>query len=1597
MEFGILGPLEVRNERGEVAVAGGKPAAVLAVLLLHRNEPVSAERLAIALWGDEAPGGASKTVQVYVSRLRKALGDPEILITTPAGYRLTLRADQLDAARFEALVRDGRQTLDQGEPAQASEVLRQALTLWRGPPLADFVSEPFAGAEISRLEEERLTALETRVEADLAAGRHADVVAELQHLVAEHPTREQLVAHLMLALYRCGRQAEALEAYRDAYRVLLDEIGVEPGPRLRELHAAVLRQDPALDPPAATELPELDPLIATPFVGRDRELAALRELWESARAGTGAIVAVTGARGSGKTRITAELASAVHRRGAAVLSAAASEPASALFEAVAHARESHAPTLLVLDDADEAAAEVRAELSQQLRAVAARPVLALVTGDEQEALADFGADATVVLSSLGRAAVHEIALIYAPAFARDDIPDDSLLDGSGGMPRQAHELAGEWARREAARRVNAVAGRAAAGRADLRVVESELADGVEALEAARERVARVEDSHEEPVLCPFKGLASFEVADAPYFFGREQLVAQLIARLVGAPMLGVIGPSGSGKSSVVQAGLLPALADGVLPGSEGWRQVVIRPGEQPMRALEAAAGMADAERFVLAVDQFEEVFTTCRDERQREDFIDELVRLASRNGVVVLAIRADQYGHCTDYAELSALLAANQVLVGAMGRDELLRAVECPAERAGLRVDPALSSALLDDVEAEPGALPLLSAALLELWQQREGRRLTKAAYERTGGVHGAVARLGEDAFRALDADQQDTARRVLMALVTESSAGTVERRRIPLRELEIERSDDVRRVVEVLTDRRLLTLSEGTVEVAHEALLREWPRLGMWIEEDRERIRIHRSLRSAAEDWLAHERNEDWLHRGSHLLEAREWEEQGGLFLADDEREFLAASQAYARRDRTARRRRLAIAFGALVVALVAITLVAIEAINQRHDAELQRNLTLSRKLALEAERLVNSDPELGVRLALIALDKSPSDEEAAIALRQTTHAFSPYSTLRADPVLANAAAYSPDGERVVTGGDDGVAAVWDAASHRRLAQLPAEHGGLKAARFSPAGDRIAVGFEDGTVLVSDASLGAPTELLQASRAPVESVAFSGDGELVAAALGNGTVHVLAADRSGSDTVLTGHDGAVLGVALDADGSRAVGAGQDGAVRLWNLPDGGTGRVLPGGSDRAERDVDFSPDGSRIMAVGDDRTVRFWNARTGAALPSVNGEGRELLAAAFSPDGRRFAAGGRDGVTRVWSIDGGPPVAVLRGQRSRVLDLGFGRTEDRVVSAGEDGTVWLWDAGRGQSWTNSNVTYGVDFSRDGRSLAAGSEDGTVRVWDPATGALQASLHGPPSAVAKFSPTEDTILVASSSPRARLWPIATKSARTAVRLPGRRTIATADFDATGRRIVYVDSDGRVVVRDLTSGREVHLKGAPEQVYAAVFSPDGRYVLAAQESDPIVWRVDRPERFLSQLKGHRGPVNEISIGRDDRMLTAGSDGTVRMWDPAGRQLAVMRGNEDELTTAIFTADGTQVLSSGQDGSLRLFDADTGAQLAVLQSRGELFDVAQSRDGTVATLGTGEIVRAFGCDFCGSLDRVRAIARSRSPRQLTRSEQQQFLAG
>jgi WD40 repeat protein/DNA-binding SARP family transcriptional activator len=1608
MEFRILGPLEVEGERGPVALGGTKPRAVLAVLLLHPNEPVSAEQMAIALWGEDAPEGAVKTVQVHVSRLRKALGDGDAVATTPGGYRLRVRPGELDAERFEHLVEDGRHALAEGQPARAATVLREALVLWRGPPFAELALEPFAPAEIARLEEQRLAALEARVEADLAAGHEAELIGELQHLVAEHPTRERLAGQLMLALYRCGRQADALTAYRDVRQTLVERIGVEPGPELRRLHEAILHQDPSLEvePAEASELaPELD--AATPLEGRGPEIAWLRDCWARARAGVGSVVALVGERGIGKTRVLAEIAAEAHTTGASILYASGGGPADTILQVVASARAATGPTLLAVDDVDRAGAGVLSALGGLEDAVATRPVLVLAAAEEPETLAGIEAYC-LTLGPLDVEAVSAIALRYAPSRAIDEVPAASLLHESGGVPLRVHELAGRWARGEAARKVGATAELAAAGRADLRAMETTIATSVFDLQAADAQAAMLGGDDDTPVVCPFKGLASFEAEDAEYFFGREKLVAQLVARLVGAPLLGVVGPSGSGKSSVVRAGLLPALAAGVLPDSEHWALVVMRPGDHPLAELErAVSGLSPDQRMVLAVDQFEETFTTCRDEEERSAFVDALTSGAQDPHVraaVVIAIRADYYGRCAAYPDLASLLASNHMLVRSMRPDELRRAIELPAQRAGLRVEPELSDALVADTEDEPGALPLLSTALLELWQRRRGRRLRHADYEHTGGVNGAVARLAEDAFERLGDEQRIVARSVFMRLVGEGADDTVERRRAPLPELETGGSEDVARVVALLTDQRLLTTSEGTVEVAHEALLREWPRLRGWIEEDREGLRIQRRLTAAAKEWDSVDRDTDALYRGSRLGEALDWRARDDATPNSLEREFLDASDARRRRNRKVRRRRIELAFAALAVALAAITIVAIvalyqgrEAGRQRRTAERERNVAVSRVLASESANTLDADPELALSLAMGAFDTSPTDQADA-ALRNATLAFRQRTAFPADSLTARTAAYSPDGARLVTGGDNGVARVWDVTTRRTVAKLDAGHGPVYTARYSPQGQTIALGFGDGTLLLTDRSLARPRELLHKG-AKVESVAFDRAGDRIAAALDDGTVHVLSPDGARPSVTLRGHRGAVLGVDISADGGRVVGAGKDGSVRLWNVEAGGEGRVIHSGK-TAEADVSFSPDAALVVGAGNDGWLRVWDASTGAERRRERVASRELSAAAFSHDGRRYAVAGTDGVIRVWSIVGGPPVAVLRGQRAQIYDIGFGPTSDRIVSAGDDGTARIWDAGRTVAWVlGASITNDIDLNRDGSLLVTGSDDGTLRLWDAATGRLRKSVPGADGyTTARFSPTADEAVV-DRYPQATVlvWPLATSAPHVIARLPRGSGASVARFDTTGRRIVYANLKRALVVRDLRSGRSVVLGGAPKDVYDAQISPDGKEVAVVSESGPVrIWRLDRPAAPERTLSGHRGHVNALAYSRDGRIVTAGADRTVRVWSPRGAAEVVLRGHRDEVTAVSFTGDGARVLSSSSDGTLRLWNARGGDALAVLQSGSPLYDIAVGRDGRIATLDKHEVVRVFDCEVCGSIDEVRALARSRGARALTAEQKRRFVA-
>jgi DNA-binding SARP family transcriptional activator/WD40 repeat protein len=1543
------------------------------MLALEANRTVSADQLIEGLWGDHAPASAGKMVQNYVWRLRTMLGadaGAEIL-TRGRGYELRIDPNSVDVLRFERLLAEASRAAEGAEPGNAA---REALGLWRGPALVDVADEPFAAPEIRRLEELRLEAVELAIAADLARGRHEQVAAEVEALIAEHPLRERLRGQRMLALYRCGRQAEALDAYRAARQTLVEEIGVEPGPELRRLHEAILRQDPALEleEAAAPELPrELDTVSAPPLSGRDEELAWLRAHWQrAARRSQGRLVAVAGALGMGKTRLAAELAAVAHREGATVLHAAGMGAPEAALAAIAAARDARRPTVLVVDDADRACEEVRAALralGAELRALSS---LALVTGEEETALAGLRPSASLALEPLGATAVRQIATLYAPAAIVADVPVETLLASSRGVPRRVHEVAGEWARREAERRVGAVAGRAAGGRREARALEAELAGSVVALQSAHERAERFAAADDEdPVVCPFKGLAGFDAEDADYFFGREQLVADLVARLVGAPLVAIVGPSGSGKSSALRAGLLPALAGGVLPGSDAWAQVLMRPGEHPMRVLRrAGSGLRNGRRCLLAVDQFEEAFTACRDEREREAFVAALVSAAQETDgriAVVLAVRADFYARCAAYPELSRLVGANTVLVGPMAPDELRRAIARPAERVGLRVEADLENALVADVEGQPGALPMLSTALLELWQQRRGRRLELAAYRRTGGVHGAVARLAEDAFARLEPAQQQAARKVLLRLAGDGEGGAVVRRRVPLAELEAQRHPEVARAVDVLTDRRLLTVSEGTVEVAHEALLREWPRLRGWLEADSEGRRLHRHLIDAARTWDASARDPGDLYRGARLAVAREWRHDHEDELNSTERAFLDASRAAAERAQ----RRLRVAFAGVAALLALAVAGGLVAVHQRTEARSEARAAEAQRIGAQAQ----TEPDLAHSLLLarqgVAIDDTPATRSNLLAALLRAPAAVAVMHGTGNPLTAIDVA--PDGRMVAVGDSHGRVVLLDAASRRRISPPSAAGIAIAGVRFSPDGTRLAVAGYDadqqgfielldtrrprnlGHLDTSFDTTGTDEAVFQ-----VGTPAFSPDSRVLAA-------DFLAARQSPRRRYAalwdarTGHRlGPPVRIASGADGAPALAGFVAGGTRLVtsSAADGSTvirdaatlrpvSRFRGGGSPAA-----VSPDGRLAALALASGSVRLLELRTGATRELDDRRDAPVTAMRFTPDSRTLMTAGGDVPLTAWDVRRGTPIETFQGHAGPVAQLAIASDGTTAYSAGQDGSVIAWDlegARRlGRPFRVEPPIAGpvLALTTGGSTVAVPDRDGFVELLDGRSPTRTRRIRvGPvkPAAggtmVVAITPDGRTMAATTGQSEVRFIDLRTGRMLGPPRRASAGVVRALAFSRDGRWLATSGDDQAINVWDVrrqrTVGLYVGVTGPTVSPATSLsVSPDGSKLAATMVHRDGSGELDiftMPKlRLLARVAA--APGRQTQFSRDGRALFYGDDAgqvwrlDTRSWKPRGRPLAA----QARPGSFALGADDQLLATTSADGTTRLWDVASG---------------------------------------------------------------------
>jgi WD40 repeat protein len=1392
----------------------------------------------------------------------------------------------------------------------------------------------------------------------------------------------------------------------------------------------MLRQDPSLDvEPAVAELPrELDAAASPPLAGRDDELSVLRARWRHAAAGAGGLVTLVGAYGMGKTRLAAEIAGDAHREGAAVLYAAGTGPPEAALAAISRARESQRPALVVLDDADRAPADVRAALRALGPALRRLPALVLATGQEAAALDRLEPHASLVLEPLGAESVRAIAAFYAPAADGDAVPVETLLATSRGVARRVHEAANEWARREATDRVDAVAGRAAAGRTEARALEAELAGSVVELQSTRERAGLANRDGEiahARVTCPYKGLATFDAADAEYFFGREQLVAELVARLVGAPLLAVVGPSGSGKSSVLRAGLLPALAGGVLPGSANWTQALIRPGEHPMRTLtRATRRLAREPRGVLAVDQFEELFTACRDEAERAEFVAALVRAArDRDGrcIVVLAVRADFYGRCAAYPELSRLLGANHVLVGPMSRAELRRAIERPAQRVGLSIEPELVEALLSDVEGRPGALPLLSTALLELWRRRDGARLRLAAYARSGGVQGAVARLAEDAFVQLDPALQEEARKLLLRLSDEDERGTIVRRRIGLAELEGEPGAEV---VARLADRRLLTVGDGAVEVAHEALLREWPRLRAWLDEDVEGRRLHRRLSDAARAWDADARDPGGLYRGARLASALDWATGHDRELNATERAFLDAG----RRASGRAQRRLRMVLAGVASLLVLAVIAGAVALDQRGRARAEATTAAAQRLGAQA--LAEGDLDRALLLARqgVALDDSaPTRGNLLAALLKSPAAI---GVLRGDGDQLTGLDLSPDDRTLAFIEADGTLHRIDTSTRRpttRPLTIPSHVTfGFDDVRFSDDGSRLAVGGGESLIAEPHAQRvwwaphgwgGAPGVTRLRTTRIVYGMRFSPDGRTLYAVVDDfgDRIFVQRFDAGsgralGRPRYITRAENDVT-LMVTGDGRRVVTTFEGGPTVIRDARTLRPLERLPVGAARAALSSD-----DRTLLVGlRDGSVRFLDLVTGRSRSASGRHDGAVTAAGFSADGRTAVTAGEDGRAIVWDVGRAAATETLAGHTGRITGVVLSRDGRTLYTAALDGKVLIWDLAGDRrlgrpfdigpappSGVSAPMIASHALSPDGRVLAVGHGDGTVTLIDARTLRERSSFRAVPNGPALgmgYLPGGRLLAVGSDDGFLALFD--PRRGELVRRLRGHNwPVRMPSLSADGRLMATNSANG-VQLWTLRAGRPVgppRKYHNPEGVGDAALSPDGRTLAVASPLGVEIVDVTTlvPSAALAQ---EQTAASTVRFTPDGRFLAVGrSEGWTQLfstetWRPVSRRLA---GHTADVLSISASPDGRTLATGSPDGTIRLFDVETqqplGAPLRAVPNR--LVEPRFTPDGAFlfAITDAGQAYRwdvrasswvQYACDIAG--------------RSLTRTEWSDVLPG
>lgn len=1127
---------------------------------------------------------------------------------------------------------------------------------------------------------------------------------------------------------------------------------------------------------------------------------------------------------------------------------------------------------------------------------------------------------------------------------------------------------------------------------------------------------------------PYRGLQVFDEEHAEFFHGREADVQRLLEKLKSSRFLAVVGPSGSGKSSLVRAGLLPALRNGALPGSHDWPVRVFKPGARPLdalaaqlvqlapdrpmgrtldelrdspRTLDLAAtllldGRPPATRLLLVIDQFEEVFTLCHSEEDRVQFLDNILHAATvpdGRCVVVLTLRADFYPRCAAYPELAALMSAHQALVGPLDERGLRAVIVEPARQVGLSFEPGLVETILGDMGREPGALPLLEHALLELWERRQGTMMTLAGYRDSGGVGKAIANRADAIFESLSAAEQAVARRVLMRLTQPGEQTEDTRRRADLGEL-VTRPEEqaaVGHVVDQLVAARLLTTGQDTgdgspqVDVAHEALIRAWPRLRGWLDEDREGLLVHNRLTETTQEWERLGRDHDALYRGARLTEAQALAARHPDLLNEPERAFLAASVELRDRELAEERERQAeqdqqrrrILIGLAAFSLVALVLAAIAGIQWR-AAEAG---TTRADAAAAAARAAQATAEA-------ESDRADAAAAAALAAQGTAEA----EARRADEEAAIAVAAQSTAESEARRADDEAAAAVtareEAEAQREVAADERDNAVLQATAASLARDRAETQeriARSRQLAAQSRTVGRPDLALQLGR---ESVRLDPGAPET-----RGSLLTTLATNPRLGAVLPAHAGQILGLAFSPDGAQVATAGADGILQIWDAttlepvgdpliaeplavlsglaysPDGTmllvggdvgavlfdltsenpaeTFQMLNEDNPAGVSDVAFSP-GSPYLAFATDQGVTLWdlaaNAPAGEPIP---GGDDGFFRIDFSPDGSLLAVPANRGV-QLWEVATREPVGdLMQVDDATWLEAAFSPDGGLLAIGTGFGVLSVWDVATQEpaypAWQgHDGFIFDLDFSPDGTRLASAGNDGTVKLWDVATQSLALGPwagHDSGVFVLDFRPDGLNLASAGVDGALVLWNLSSNTAIGTILPESPDYIFGLSFRPDGQRLAAAARNAGIEIWNLeTGGLEGEpLVGHSGAVWDVAYNPAGTMLLSGGEDGVLLWDMRLASPVAERLTGFDGEAAAVAVSPDGQWLAAaGNAGTV-VWDALSLEQTHVIPTDNDISFAYgvvaISPDSTMLATADADGAVSIWALPGGEPIAM----------------------------------------------------------------